>query len=376
MELPATAPRRPGGATAERFDELLAAYRARFQERLSGWLAAKRRELTAEVPEAAELVDAVAELAVAGGKRLRPALVHHTYLGCGGRAEAVVMPVALATELLHTYLLVHDDIMDHAEVRRGLPAAHVRFAAAHRAQGWRGDAVDFGRSAAILAGDLAHTWAVELFAEAGPAVPAAARAELDRCFAAMCGEVIGGQYLELRLALEQEASEDELLRVLRLKSGRYSVERPIQLGALLAAAPAATREALSRYGHALGEAFQLQDDVLGLFGDADAVGKPVGGDLEEGKYTFLIHHALAAADATNAADAARLRAALGRPGLGSAEIAAVVGIIRRSGALERVKEMIATRLTTARSALAGLDLEPAGADFLAGLVDGMEERRR
>lgn len=370
MELPATAPRFPSGAAAERFDELLATFRALFHARLREWLAGKRREIVGELPAAAELVDAVADLATAGGKRLRPALVYHTYRGCGGDDEAAVLPVALATEMLHTYLLVHDDIMDHAEVRRGLPAAHSRFADLHRRRGWRGADEDFGRSAGILVGDLAHTWAAELFAEARVSGD---RHELDRCFAAMCGEVIAGQFLELRAALEQSAGEEELLEVLRLKSGRYSVERPIQLGALLAGAPPATRQALALYGRALGEAFQLQDDVLGLFGDPESVGKPVGSDLEEGKYTLIIHHALAAA---GDAGAARLEAALGRPAASAEETREVLAIIRDSGALERVREMIAERLATARTALAGIDLEPAGADFLAGLVDSLGERRR
>lgn len=379
-----------GAGTAEapspsRFGTLLAAFRERFEARLCGWLAARRRAAEAELPEELELVDAVADLAAAGGKRLRPALIHFTHLACGGRAVDAAIELGLAVELLHTYLLVHDDVMDHAAVRRGRPAAHVRFAALHRERGWHGDGDDFGRSLAILAGDLAHSWAVELFAGADAG---ARRGELDRTFAAMSSEVVGGQLLELRLAARRGGSADELLRALRLKSGRYSVERPIELGALLAGAPAAVRAALGRYGRALGEAFQLQDDVLGLFGDSEAVGKPVGGDLAEGKYTFLVHHALANLDADAAA---RVRAALGRPDLAPEEAAAAVDSIRDSGALERVREMIAERLEAACAELAGVAIELEalagdvdgtsdgavdGRDFLAGLIDGMGRRRR
>jgi geranylgeranyl diphosphate synthase type I len=167
--------------------------------------------------------------------------------------------------------------------------------------------------------------------------------------------------------------------VLRLKSGRYSFERPIELGAVLAGAPAATRAALARYGRALGEAFQLQDDVLGLYGDAGAVGKPVGGDLAGGKYTFLVHFALERLDG---AAAASVRAALGRADLAPAEAEAAAAAIRDSGALDRVREMIDERLDQARAELAAaFDERPAadaadGRDFLAGLIDGLGSRRR
>jgi len=422
-----------GGTTArrpaqERFGPLLAEFRARFEARLSAWLAARRRAVEAELPEALPLVDAAAGLATAGGKRLRPALVWFSHLACGGLATApgadratpsaggaasgrgeAAFAIGVAVELFHAYLLVHDDVMDHSAVRRGEPAAHERFAALHRERGWSGDADDFGRSAAILVGDLAHTWAAELFtAGAGNAGPrgggqpggrldgghpvghtagdAGQRAELERIFAALSAEVIGGQLLELRLAAQGRASEDDLLRVLRLKSGRYSVERPIELGAVLAGAPPATRTALARYGRALGEAFQLQDDVLGLFGDAGAVGKPVGGDLAGGKYTYLVHLALERLDP---ARAARLRDALGRDDLAPAEAAAAAEAIRDSGALDRVREMIDERLDEARAALEsafGAGSAAAGdprdgtaadgRDFLAGLIDGLGSRRR
>lgn len=374
METTSTAPPEPGPATSDRFDSLLAGYRQRLETSLAAWIAARRSAVAASLPEAVELVDGVAELVASGGKRLRPAMVWFSHEACGGGRERAAEPVAMATELLHTYLLIHDDIMDHAAVRRGRPAAHARYAGLARRRGWGGDGDDFGRSAAILLGDLAHTWAVELFAAGRRLVPdAATRAALDRAWSEMGAEVIGGQYLELGVALRGEAGEDDLLRVLRLKSGRYTAERPLQLGALLAGAAEPVRDALAIYGRAVGEAFQLQDDVLGVFGDAGTVGKPVGGDLAEGKFTFLVFHALALA---SPADAARLRAALGRADLSPAELEAARGVIRTSGALDRVTAMIDDRLATARAALGSVALEPDGAEFLGGLVDRLRERRR
>jgi geranylgeranyl diphosphate synthase type I len=360
-------------AVPEGFEQLLAGFRAKLDRALGDWLTAKRAEAVATgSPETLELIEGVGQLARNGGKRLRPALVYYAYRACGGGTDEEVLPLALSTELLHTYLLIHDDIMDHAETRRGQPAAHVRFRDAHHAQRYHGDADDFGKSVAILLGDLAQSWAVELAAGVSTGRGAAGR-EIARTVAAMCQEVIGGQYLELLVAQRRKATEEELLRVLRLKSGRYSAERPIQLGALLTGAPAATLAELSRYGAALGEAFQLQDDLLGMFGDPETVGKPVDADLKEGKFTFLIHHALA-----NATPEQRqaLESALGEPSATPEQTAAALRALAETGARDAVVGMIGERLRAARAALAALDLQPEGRLFLAGLIDYLWGRER
>ena len=360
-------------AVPEGFSDLLTGFRRKLDRALGDWLTAKRAEaVAAGAPETLELIEGVGLLANNGGKRLRPALVYYAYRACGGTADDEVLPLALSTELLHTYLLIHDDIMDHAELRRGLPAAHVRFRDAHRSHGYHGDAEDFGRSVAILLGDLAQSWAVELAAGVSTGRGAAGR-ELARTVAAMCQEVIGGQYLELLVAQRRAATEEELLRVLRLKSGRYTAERPIQLGALLAGAPPATLAALSRYGATLGEAFQLQDDLLGMFGDPATVGKPVDADLKEGKFTFLIHHAL-----THATPEQRrtLEAALGAAGATPEETAAALRVLAETGARDAVGAMIGDRLRAAHAALAAADLQQEGRLFLAGLIDYLRGREQ
>ena len=189
----------------------------------------------------------------------------------------------------------------------------------------------------------------------------------------MCEEVIRGQFLEMVLPYEADPTEDQLLRALRLKSGRYSVERPIELGALLAAAPSGALAALARYGRAVGEVFQLQDDVLGTFGDADAVGKPVASDLIEGKYTFLIHRTLGLAEH---GDAQELRAMLGRADLGEDDASRAREIILTSGGLEAVSRMIAVRLEEARSALEEAPLASGDHGFLQGLIAYSSQRDR
>jgi geranylgeranyl diphosphate synthase type I len=360
----------PSTATAE-FTRLFGAFRERLDAELSEWLQAKRGAVARDAPDAVDLVDALTALVRAGGKRLRPALVFHAFRGCGGGDPAPAMSVAVAVEFLHSYLLIHDDIMDHADVRRGLPAAHVRFAALHREHGWRGEAADYGRAVAILIGDLSHAYALESFSRA--LSTASHSDELRRVFFAMSEEVIAGQHLEMRVAVHRIAGERELARVLRLKSGAYSVERPVELGAVLAGADGALRSTLTRYGAAVGEAFQLQDDILGVFGDLETVGKPVGSDLSEGKFTFLIYHALRRATSE---DARVVEQCLGKPDPTADEVAAVREIIRGCGALQQVREMIEQRLTTARQALGEIELSPEGRSFLDGLIEFLRERRR
>lgn len=357
------------------FASQLDRFRRLLSRALEGWIEAKRREAKAAgQAEMLELIDGVASLAVDGGKRLRPALVYHTFLACRGGNPESAIPLALSTELLHTYLLIHDDIMDHADLRRGHPTAHVRFDRLHRERELHGDPAEFGRAVAILLGDLAYGWAVELVL--GVAAESERGAAIGRCFSEMCQEVIGGQYLEILVAQRRQASEAELERILRLKSGRYTTERPIQLGALLAGAPAGLAGSLRRYGTAIGEAFQLQDDLLGTFGDSDDLGKAIDSDLREGKYTFLVHHALALG---NPAERATVEAALGNAELSEGAFRAAVAAIERSGARERVRDMIAQRLEAAQLSLAEIDpadLEPEGRSFLAGLIEYLRERRQ
>lgn len=369
---------------ADRFLERLDALRQQLDVELGQLLEERRAAAEAEERGLAELLESLARLVAQGGKRLRPALVLSAYRACGGRDDAAVRPLAQATELLHTYLLIHDDIMDHADLRRGQPTGHVLFARRHAAAGWRGSSADFGRSVAILLGDLAYSLAVDLFSTvlvAAAATSSPSVAALAGAFAAMCREVIGGQYLELALAhrpapVEASAElEAELLAILQQKSGRYTAERPIELGALLAGAPAAVRQPLARYGRAIGEAFQLQDDLLGMFGDASRVGKPVGDDLREGKFTFLIYHALRRA---TAAERTLLTRALGDPDLSPAAAERARAVIEETGARQAVDGMVEARLDEARQALAAVRdrLEPAGGEFLADLADHLGGRER
>lgn len=337
-------------------------------ERLLDWLAARESTWLAENPAVGELTSRLSEFVGRGGKRLRPALVFFAFRGVGGRDEVAALDLGMATEMLHTYLLIHDDIMDRAEVRRGQPTAHLLFGQDHLARGWRGDSARHGEAVAILLGDLAHSYALDLFLAANAAL---GNETLPRIFMEMSQEVVCGQYLEMTAPFRPEWTTDDLLSVLRLKSGRYSVERPIELGATAGGASVATLESLNVYGESLGEAFQLKDDLLGIFGASDAVGKSVDSDIAEGKITVLVRQTL---DSCGPQEKDLVLEALGNADASSQTLAKVREIVETSGARAHVETMIERRLEKASLALSTLDLESDAAEFFEQLIHFSRDR--
>jgi len=358
----------PAVQTAEGFS------REAVQQRLATFLTAKGRQLAGISPDLAEVHAAATDL-LAGGKRLRPAFLYWGWRAAGGAVtagadEAGVLTAAAALELLQASALVHDDVMDGSELRRGLPAAHRRFAARHRSSGWVGSPEGFGTGAAILLGDLCLSWSDELLRTCG--LPPARLLPAMRLFDDMRTEVIAGQYLDLVEQATGGTSVERALVVVRFKSAKYTVERPLHVGAVLAGADSSFVDALSAYGMPLGEAFQLRDDVLGVFGDPSVTGKPAGDDMREGKRTVLVAEALTRATPTQARVFRRF---LGDPSLSAEGLAALRDVVVRTGALQRVEDRIET-LT--RDCLQALDAagvtDPAAADALRGLADAATRR--
>lgn len=315
----------------------------------------------------ARLAAFIAGLVERGGKRLRPAFVHwgHAAAGAGTDPDALderVVAAGAAVELLHTFALIHDDVMDRSATRRGGPAVHVVLGdAAPGADPWHGP------SAAILAGDLADVWADQLLDEAttsGPTAPAV-RAAYHR----LRSEVISGQYLDLRLAADAHPTVADARRVALLKSARYTVTRPLQLGAAIAGSTPALDAVLGAYGDAVGLAFQLRDDVLGVFGDPARTGKGRLDDLREGKRTLLAVRALALADD---GQRAVLATALGDPSLDEDGAARAREVITATGALASVEALVAQQRVVARAAVAGLP--PAVRPALTALADFAADR--
>lgn len=330
-----------------------AAFRADIQGELDHFLGLQGERLAPLGPDAERLLRE-ARAVVSGGKRFRAAFCHWGYAAVagspGGDDARAVLRASASLELLHASALVHDDLMDASDTRRGRPATHRGFEAEHRGDGWRGDPEQYGAAAAILLGDLLLTWADELLRRCGfgPDRTTAAADIFDLCRS----EVIAGQFLDVSVQARGHADLDAAMTVLRYKSAKYSIERPLHVGAALAGAAGADIERLTAFGLPLGEAFQLRDDLLGVFGDPATTGKPAGDDLVEGKRTVLVAHALAAAPE---ADARRLDGALGRD-LSEDEVDALRAIIDRSGARQRVEDTIAGLCDQALAALhAGRD---------------------
>lgn len=346
-----------------------APFRDRVQRVLDAFLDERASELAPLGPDATRLI-AEARTAVTGGKRFRAAFCHWGYRAI---QPEVADPAALARacaslEVLHASALVHDDFMDASDTRRGRPAAHRAFEAEHRSARWRGDPQQYGAAAAILLGDLLLGWSGDLLRRCGLGADGVL-AGLD-LFERCRNEVIGGQFLDVSVQARGRADVDAAMTVLRYKSAKYSVERPLHIGAALAGATPGKLEQLSRFGLPLGEAFQLRDDVLGVFGDSAQTGKPAGDDLVEGKRTVLVALAL---DGAPPAAARHLDDALGTP-LGPADVDELRGIIEDSGARAQVEAVIGRLAEHAVEALRSADVDEHAVVALTELAAAATQR--
>jgi geranylgeranyl diphosphate synthase, type I len=307
---------------------------SRVDKRLESLLAVERERWAKVDVDLVPPIDEIARLVLAGGKRLRPAFCFWGFVGAGGDpTDELVIDAGAALELLHAFALFHDDVMDGSLTRRGEPTTNAKFEASHGADKLAGESRRFGDGVAILVGDLAYVYSDQLMRNASP--------QAWTIWNELRIELNFGQYLDMLGSAMNERRREKAERICRYKSGKYTIERPLHLGALLAAP---TRDdlipVLSTYGLPLGDAFQMRDDVLGAFGDTAITGKPVGDDLREGKPTPLM------AIATARANAVQLKELqlVGNQDLTPEQIARVQEVIRETGALDELETVI-TRLT-------------------------------
>jgi geranylgeranyl diphosphate synthase type I len=322
--------------------------RAAVSAALTDFLDAQRAVLAGMDPNLVPVADEVRALAQ-GGKRLRPAFAYWGWRGASGGVgedEAAVLRAVAALEFVHASALVHDDVMDGAHTRRGRPATHVGFATRHGGADLLGDGDMFGTGAAILVGDLALVWSDDLLGRSGLSPEALTRAR--SVWDTMRTEVTAGQYLDLLRAAGGLPGPQGALTVARYKSAGYTVQRPLQLGAAIAGAGPEVAEAATAIGLPLGEAFQLRDDVLGVFGDPAVTGKSADDDLREGKQTLLV--ALAEERAGDAGRAL-LRDLLGNADAGPEDFDALRRLLRTTGAYARVEARIREQTAVARAAI-------------------------
>ncbi|MDQ0260071.1 polyprenyl synthetase family protein [Sinomonas atrocyanea] len=354
-------------AAAAGVEEEQARYREALEAELRSFLDRQRSVMAEVSADVAALMDAISGL-VSGGKRLRALLGYWGWRGAGG-AELAAEPIraGAALELFQAAALIHDDIIDRSATRRGAPSVHERFTALHARSGWALDAARFGHAAAILTGDLCLSFSEEAFTGVGPAAGIGTPGR--RIFNTMRAEVMAGQYLDIleEVAGPTRPRTEAVARagtVIRYKSAKYSTEHPLGIGGALAGADEALLAAYSAFSLPLGEAFQLRDDVLGVFGDPAATGKPAGDDLREGKRTMLVALAL---DTADGAAAAELERGLGRGDLDLEEVGRLRDIISSTGALGATERLIDRLADEAFSALARLDVGPVVSAALEAL---------
>jgi geranylgeranyl diphosphate synthase type I len=354
-----------GLATTQHAHPLDHDLRAEVHRELAAFLQVKRDEAAQIDSRFIAAVDALRDFVLGGGKRLRPTFAWWGWRGAGGspvdpQARAVLRAVS-SLELIQVCALVHDDLMDESTTRRGAATVHVDFAARHRAAGWLGAPERFGSATAILVGDIALAWADDMLRSASLWPDQLVRAHT--VWQAMRTEVLAGQYLDVLTQACGDERPEAALQVDRYKTAAYTVERPLHLGAAIAGADPSLIHAYRRFGADIGVAFQLRDDLLGMFGDPRVTGKPAGDDLREGKRTLLLAYGLRAADEKRASGAAEvLRSAIGNPLIDEDTVTKVRELLIEIGAVAEVEQRITTLTDSALRVLLAADLaEPASA---------------
>jgi len=344
------------------------AVRDAVKEELALYLAQQRDYLTAIASEMVPVCDALEDYLLEGGKRLRPLFAYAGFMAAGSVPSKTEIRAMASLELLQACALIHDDLMDGSDTRRGKPAIHRHFENLHHQGSMAGLAEQFGEAAAVLLGDLALVWSDHMLHNSGlshDALTAALRVHDE-----MRIELMAGQYLDVREAGEREHSVERSLRIARYKSGKYTIERPLHLGAVMARPSASEHsellKVLSAYGLPLGEAFQLRDDLLGIFGDPETTGKPAGDDLREGKRTVLMAMTL---EKAQGAAREELVKNLGNPALSSEKIESLRTLITETGAVADVEKLIDRLAEESRAAANSSVIHPDARPFLLALAE-------
>jgi geranylgeranyl diphosphate synthase, type I len=343
----------------------LAGIAASFEARLRTLLAIETARWTAFDEDLRAPIEHIGRLVLGGGKRLRPSFCYWGFVGAGGRPDDPrIIDAGAALELMHAFALFHDDVVDDAVSRRGTPTTHTVFAATHAVAGWAGESRRFGEGVAILVGDLAFVLADQLLLDAPR--------DAWLIWNELRIELNVGQLLDIVGSARADRRLDKAERICRYKSGKYTVERPLHLGAVLAAPDRAGEllPALSAYGLPLGDAFQMRDDVMGAFGDEAVTGKPVGGDLREGKPTPLLARAVAAATPTQRA----VLDNVGAPNLDDDVITDIQQVIVATGALAALETQIAALTDQAIAAIEIAPISPESRSELIALAHYVSRR--
>jgi geranylgeranyl diphosphate synthase type I len=351
--------------------ELLEKYKKRFEPFLARYFKAKIKQTSKTDALAEEVVRMIADFTLAAGKRIRPALVYYGYLAAGGREAENIIEASMGIELAHTFLLIHDDIIDKDARRHGVPTLHERYKKIGRRLNFKKDPVHFGNAMAMLAGDMANAMANEIFFNSLFSPEVIVRT-LDK-FQKIVYTIVPGEMLDLVLETRGWATEAEVLRMYEGKTASYSFEGPLHLGSLLAGNGEGNMlKDFSAYSYPVGKAFQIRDDIIGLYGNEKKIGKPVGSDVIEGKETLL---AVKAREIGNRSQRAAIKKYLGKKDLKKGELEEFRTAVRESGALAYVEKLAEDFVREALAVLDGMDIKNSEAEvFLRGMAEYMTTR--
>lgn len=355
----------------ERLDaeDYLSWFKKECDQQLSTFLKEKRKQAIDINPEAAVLVEELIRFSENGGKRVRPAFVYSGYVASGGLALDAILYSSMAVELLHVFALMHDDIIDNSDLRRGQATTHKQFEKIHKSKKLSGNKKEFGVSAAILAGDLALSFAEEIMTTSPFPQERVRRAKYY--FDQMKTQVIYGEYLDVLAGYKKSLTEDEVLQILDYKTAKYTVERPLHIGAMLAGADYRILETFTAYAIPFGQAFQIQDDIVGSFGSEATIGKPNDSDIREGKKTLLLAKTY---DWAIEKDRKLLDQVVGNQAATAKQVQQVRQIMRKTGAYDYSLRLSLKLLQQSRQALVKGKLSGAGVDYLLAAVDYLEKR--
>ena len=318
----------------------------------------------AEISPSLERVGvSLSEYILDSGKRLRPIFAYAGYLATGKEPDSPAMKAMASLELLQACALIHDDLMDKSDTRRGNPSLHRKFEKEHQQNHFAGSAINYGEASAILIGDLALVWSDQMLHQSG--ISTSELIPTLTIHDEMRVELMAGQFLDIHEQGQKDWDKDRALRIARYKSGKYTIERPLHFGATIAGGDSELMKSLSGFGLPLGEAFQLRDDLLGVFGDPDVTGKPAGDDLREGKRTLLIaftHESLTEDEKK------RFYLLFGKNDLSAEQIEELRSMIRKTSAEKRVEELIEHLTSQSLSALEADNISNVAASFMRSLV--------
>jgi geranylgeranyl diphosphate synthase type I len=350
--------------------ELLKNFKKRFEPYLREYFDKKLQQAGKIDVIAEEAVSMIKDYTISGGKRIRPAVLYYGYLAAGGRDSDKIIKTSMSMELLHSFLLIHDDIIDKDASRHGVETIHERYKKIGRKYSLTKDSDHFGNSMAIISGDMAASMACDIIFNADFPSDVIVKA-LDK-LQKIVYVTIPGEMIDVIMSYTGKATEEQILKMHEAKTARYTFEGPLQLGCLLAGGDESLLEKFSAYALPLGKAFQIRDDILGVFGNEKKLGKPVGSDIIEGKQTLLITKSL---EKGSRGQRKIVKKSLNKKYISEEEIQEFRNIVEETGALEYSENLAKDFVSEALEALAKIDFKNKEAEkFLTGIADYIVNR--